>query len=135
MGNELWRILSPTEIEMIFGKEGYFIPPGALMSSSTANYSDPKYTVSAVINYLKTATGQPQSVVVHALIVNSGSVQDALDYIKNPRGFCASRNKQNQIWTPAEDKILLDKEAEEIRMLEIERGADAVQQRLSFLES
>lgn len=46
-----------------------------------------KETVTGVINYLKAITNQPLSVVVHALIVNSGVVRDSLDYIQDPVGM------------------------------------------------
>ena len=49
--------------------------------------SDPKETVTAIINYLAAATNLSKSIVVHALIVNSGVVRDALEYLRNPQGF------------------------------------------------
>lgn len=90
--NEKWRALSRKDIEDLFPRKllsnnpnDLFIPPATLMSDEI-DLTDPKHTVCSVLTYLKQESGQPQSVVVHALIVNSGVVQDALEYMNNPRG-------------------------------------------------
>ena len=49
--------------------------------------------------------------------------------------FCRSKTKSNQIWTHAEDKILLEKDKRGMMLLEQERGPAAVRERLTFLES
>jgi hypothetical protein len=36
------------------------------------------------IDYLQTITGRPRSVVIHALLVNSGMVERAIVYLSNP---------------------------------------------------
>merc|ERR1712232_231625 len=107
-----------------------FIPPSLLRLDM-----DPKYTIATIINYLHVVTQQPQSVVIHALIVTSGVVQDALEYLQNPREFCARKSRKDQVWTHSEDKILLEKDKDKMAMLTEIRGEGAIAERLSFLES
>ena len=88
----LWSTLNEQEIKEVLNDPNaksnenqtdrlVFIPPSLLRLDM-----DPKYTIATIINYLHVVTQQPQSVVIHALIVTSGVVQDALEYLQNPRG-------------------------------------------------
>ena len=94
-----WCLLTNQEIEYIFSRSNTHTvtttEPDALEADGVVAYGplvgvealgDAQQTVLSVINYLRMATQQPQSVVVHALIVNSGVVRDAFEYIRNPRG-------------------------------------------------
>lgn len=40
----------------------------------------------AAVNYLAAVTNVSRPVVIHALLVNSGVVKDALEYLKHPNG-------------------------------------------------
>ena len=53
----------------------------------------------------------------------------------SPVEFCSRRNKEDQVWTLAEDRILLEKDPDLMQQLKAERGEAAVRDRLSFLES
>ena len=68
-------------------------PPDPLLEPRTSHspfvvtetMNSPQDIVHSVLNFLITASGQSQSVVIHALIVNSGRVGEALHYLQDPR--------------------------------------------------
>lgn len=88
-----------------------------------------------VVEHLCRLCARPREVVVHALIVTSGSVEDAYAYIRNPLAYIESRDISQNVWSFSEDACLLNAEPEEMTRIIARRTAEATAARVAFLES
>jgi len=72
--------------------------------------------------------GITENVAWHALIVNTGNIEDARKYLK------PGKNDKVRVWTPSEDAILLSGDPLALGALASERGHQACIERTEFLE-
>eukprot|EP00010_Vexillifera_abyssalis_P009199 CAMPEP_0201549248 /NCGR_PEP_ID=MMETSP0173_2-20130828/5740_1 /ASSEMBLY_ACC=CAM_ASM_000268 /TAXON_ID=218659 /ORGANISM="Vexillifera sp., Strain DIVA3 564/2" /LENGTH=151 /DNA_ID=CAMNT_0047958861 /DNA_START=278 /DNA_END=733 /DNA_ORIENTATION=+ len=83
-----------------------------------------------VVRFLMQITKLSKPVVLHALIVNTGSVLTAYDYLMYNGPLDAK--KKFKCWDPAEDRLIMNEDWS--RTLIQQRGIDAVKRRVAFLE-
>jgi hypothetical protein len=86
-----------------------------------------------IIKTLKRKTKQHINVIYHALIVTSGDVKLAQEYLNNYKEF----QKKNILWKKEEDNLLLSKnpDLKKLQYLISKRGKSALNVRMEWLES